>query len=193
MESANVAADAASVVDATLTLLSYIGYAVVKVLYILFLLVLSIAKPIWNALQFVLLPITYIGAFVGYLASLPIKLIVKLEAVYIFFGIAIIIGLVTGVILHFVSRGMLAALGLSPEDDPPMPPRKPLRTVSSYRASRQTTRRSVGPARRAGPIPDVPAPSSPLSPRRGRAGRQGLQSSTILEEDDSVDGTASES
>lgn len=123
------------------------------------------------------------------------------QTFYIFFGVAIAVGVIFGVVLHLIERSSVHLFGL----DRPAPPRERAvrgHSASSYRAARETKRldeelRNVARSRpyttepvlgQGGKERDTRRPQmSPLSPPHARQ-RAGLLSTTILEEvDDSED------
>lgn len=71
--------DTNDIINTTTTVFYYILYPFAKVIHILYLIALAILRPVWNTLQFISLPVTYLCSFIGYLFSLPIKLILRLE------------------------------------------------------------------------------------------------------------------
>src|SRR5271163_4717826 len=119
------------------------------------------------------------------------------QALYIFFGVAILIGLVSGILLHFISRFGTNFLGLDRTELPKDIPAKG-HTAASYRAERRRKKQldkelantakvrmqALDPLLRNGaryaPRGRVPVPLSPKTPKR----RDGLLGTTILEEVD---------
>ena len=124
-----------------------------------------------------------------------------MQALYIYFGVAIIVGLVTGLILHVLSRTSKHILGL--DTQPPETETKAKgHTAASYRASREKKKKldkevaNVAKARlqvldsllheavqhsRGG---RASMPQGPNTPKR----RDGLLSTTILEEVEDSEG-----
>ena len=119
------------------------------------------------------------------------------QALYTFFGVAIFIGLVSGILLHLISRFGTNFLGLDRSELPKDIPAKG-HTVASYRAERRRKKQldkelantakarmqALDPLLRNGaryaPRGRVPVPLSPKTPKR----RDGLLGTTILEEVD---------
>lgn len=81
-------------------------------------------------LLFVLAPLYHLLRHALHAASIPFRFLAKFETVYIFFGTAVLLGLLTGVILYATSYLVGPILGLSKQAD------EPQRTAASYRADR---------------------------------------------------------
>lgn len=62
-----------------LAVLYYISYPIYRTGQIFVLLLLQVLQPIWQVVQFIALPFTYLAGFLGYLISLPFRLIARLE------------------------------------------------------------------------------------------------------------------
>lgn len=152
-------------------------------------------------LSWLLAPLLLLGHIVVHISMLPIRLLAQFETFYIFFGVAIAVGVIFGVVLHLIERSSVHLFGL----DRPAPPRERAvrgHSASSYRAAREKKRldeelRNVARSRpyttepvlgQGGKERDTRRPQmSPLSPPHARQ-RAGLLSTTILEEvDDSED------
>ena len=113
------------------------------------------------------------------------------QTLYIFFGIAALVGIVTGMSLHYVSAFIISILSL---ESPPEKPRG--RTLASYRAEKQkrwNVNHSVmklrqidgGPKRNEFHSEEDCTNKGSAKPNR-RPG--GSRFNTILEEEDSSDG-----
>ncbi|KAK7531280.1 uncharacterized protein J3D65DRAFT_637124 [Phyllosticta citribraziliensis] len=138
---------------------------------------LIIVAPLYFALQFVLLPILHLGRFSLHVVLLPLTLLAKLETVYIYVGVASVIGILAGCMLHVSTRVLKSMFGLENTCT-----KSPLvRSAADYRAERRRRRKRVPVA--------VPKPVEPLElhvPRENRMSKQrSLWSQPILEEDDS--------
>lgn len=188
-------------------LYSAVAYPLLVIIYWILVLLCWIASPF-----------IYLGHFIAQTGFLPIRFLAKLEVrllldgncqilmyifqtLYIFFGVAIIVGLITGLILHFLSKTSTHMLGL---DIPPLEREKKARghTAASYRASRDQRKKLdrelttaakarlhvldplVREALQHSPGGRASMPQSPNTPRR----RDGLLSTTILEEVEDSDG-----
>jgi hypothetical protein len=123
------------------------------------------------------------------------------QTLYIYFGIAIIVGLTTGLIFHFLFTTSAHMLGLDIQPAQNDPKAKG-HTAASYRASREKRKKldkevtnaakarllTLDPLLREGlhhsPGGLGPTPQSPNTPKR----RDSLLSTTILEEIEDSDG-----
>ncbi|KAK3169451.1 hypothetical protein OEA41_008834 [Lepraria neglecta] len=164
-----------------LTVLYYIAYPIFFVLSLL----LSI-------LAIVTAPLLYLGYY--FLCGLwyPIHFLGKFETLYIFFGVAVLIGVLTGTSLHYASGFIISVLNLESQREEPRG-----RTLASFRRNKQ--RKMEDP-----PLKLEPKfgglPMIDLTPKeeymewewskQGRGkGRNGLiPPNTILEEDSTEDG-----
>ena len=106
------------------------------------------------------------------------------KILYMYFGVAVLIGLTTGASLHYLSRFIITALNLDVVTEDMGT------TSASYRENKADTATRQS-------LPRVEFQSSLNNPLRGRYpssskqekafGNKGLQSTTILEEEDSSD------
>ena len=119
------------------------------------------------------------------------SLTVSPQTLYIFFGIAVFVGILTGMSLHYVSCFITSILNLesSPEGQRG-------RTWASYRAEKQERRDAKDPIMKIRHKDEEPQRNDPRSredymnwnsSKRNR-GRGGNGFNTILEEEDSSDG-----
>ncbi|KAK3079136.1 hypothetical protein LTS18_005653 [Coniosporium uncinatum] len=166
-----------------LTVLYYLLYAIIWPIWKLLQSLLVIARPLLYVLQFLSLPFVYFAAFVGEGFAIPFRFLAKFESLYIYLGVAGVIGLVAGSILHFSYAFLAGALNLhSINDETPQG-----RTIAEYRAARR--KKLDGPLY--SPISSSPLYSkvssqvSSLKPDLAKRNRQGTLTQTILEEDDS--------
>ncbi|CAL8582037.1 hypothetical protein XPA_007715 [Xanthoria parietina] len=137
-------------------------------------------------------PLVHLGSFVLHGCLWPLRFLAQFETLYIFLGVALLIGIATGTTLHYTSSFLAALMKL--ESRPQEPPRG--RTMASHRVGRtgklqqKTTPR---PSSRIAASPRLADTTSAddfakLLEREKRSGRRSLLTSTILEEDDSTDG-----
>jgi len=152
-------------------------------------------------LYWIALPLIYLGRFTVQAGLVPFRFLAKLETLYIYFGVAILIGFITGLILHFVSRTSTRILGL--DIQPPEKEKKAKgHTAATYRASREKKKKldqeltnatkarlqALHPLLREtlqhSPGGRASMPQSPNTPKRP----DGLLSTTILEEVEDSDG-----
>jgi len=101
--------------------------AIVRTVYYLLL-------PFITVLGWLLVLLAPVGHLGNYLLSgmlLPVTLLAKFETLYIYLGVAAVIGLVTGSILHLSSTLLISMLNLSPL------PEETQRSAASVRAARE--------------------------------------------------------
>jgi hypothetical protein len=172
----------------------------------------------FTLLYWIASPLIYLGDFTIQAGLIPFRFLAKLEVrpvfqklshsliymcqtLYIYFGIAIIVGLTTGLILHFLSTTSAHILGLDIQPSANDPIAKG-HTAASYRASRERRKKldkEVTNAAKARLLTLDPllrealqhspggrgsTPQSPNTPKR----RDSLLSTTILEEVEDSDG-----
>lgn len=115
------------------------------------------------------------------------------QTLYIYFGVAIVVGALTGTSLHYFSTFVITALQLERTRE-----EKPGRSVAPYRAEKVEKQAKKGPLRKL-LLPGRTRLKSDVAVKnelqdwqigneergRGRNGRNGLIPNTILEEDDS--------
>ncbi|KAL1392276.1 hypothetical protein HDK64DRAFT_70104 [Phyllosticta capitalensis] len=150
-------------------------YLVCLPLFTLFRWTFILVAPLYFALQFVLLPLVYLGRFSLQAALLPLTLLAKLETIYIYVGVASVIGIIAGCALHVSTRVLKSMFGL----DNTCSKSPHVRSAADYRAERRRRRKRIPVA--------VPKAVEPLElPRESRMSKQrSLWSQPILEEDDS--------
>ncbi|KAF6223482.1 hypothetical protein HO133_000325 [Letharia lupina] len=157
-----------------------------------------IAYPIFYILKFILFlsaiitaPLLHLGHYCLYACWYVLRVLGKFETLYIFFGIATLVGLVTGTSLHYVSGFITSILNLDS-----LPEQQRGRTLASYRAEKQERRDAKDP------IMELRQKDEGLQgndlrlredymnwslSKQGR-GRGGPRFNTILEEEDTSDG-----
>ncbi|KAF2157957.1 hypothetical protein K461DRAFT_290218 [Myriangium duriaei CBS 260.36] len=142
--------------ESTLTVLFWVVYPLYWIVWwIVYLLVqagLYILNPLYNVLLFILRPFILVGSFVGQLAYLPIDIIARFETIYIYLGVASLVGVVAGLVLHFTFSALVSVLGLKQSS----------RAISTYR-SREPRRQQAVKA------PEVSLHKSPDLPREAIA------------------------
>jgi len=152
-------------------------------------------------LSWIASPLIYLGRFFVQAGLVPLRFLAKFETLYIYFGVAIIVGLTTGLILHVLSRTSSHILGLDTHV-PEVEKKAKGHTAASYRASREKKKKldkeltnatkarlhALNPLLREAfqhsPGGRASMPQSPNTPKR----REGLLSTTILEEVEDSDG-----
>ncbi|TVY55434.1 hypothetical protein LCER1_G002704 [Lachnellula cervina] len=88
-------------------------------------------KLLFRALLILLAPVLHLGSYVFTGFMLPLRLLAKFETLYIYLGVAAVIGVVTGSLLHIFSTVLISMFDLAavPEDTG--------RTAASIRAARE--------------------------------------------------------
>lgn len=92
--------------------------------------IIWVVEHIVALLLIVLAPLYHLLQYTLHAASIPFRYLAKFETVYIFFGTAVLLGLLTGIILYATSHLLGPVLGLNRQAD------EPPRTAASYRAER---------------------------------------------------------
>jgi hypothetical protein len=88
MDAANVTAhtDAEaniySLLNVSINILYYASYPFQKLLLVLYLVLITLLRPIWSAISFLLLPVVYIASAFSYAITLPFRFLAKLEVRY---------------------------------------------------------------------------------------------------------------
>jgi hypothetical protein len=175
------------------TVLQYMVLPLVWISRALLIVLRAFVSPFYHTLRyatnFLLLPVRFLARFeVGIVATSPALLIANArQTLYIYFGTAIVVGIVAGLIIHVTSRTFITLFGINQEPEP-----KPTgRTVASYRAEKAERQARiakysfakiaiVGTTIGSKMVADY---KDPLIHDRSPGG--GLLSTTILEEDDS--------
>ncbi|MCJ1388352.1 hypothetical protein MMC18_001198 [Xylographa bjoerkii] len=156
------------------------------VLYYVCFPVIIIWKLLLAALLFVAAPLLHVAHYLIHGVLWPIRQLGKLETLYIYFGVAALVGILTGAILHYSINFIVRSLGID------RVAQERGRTLSSYRAEK--TERQAKKMRQT--LPKVGL--KPLRPdtvlkeeysdwlKQDKGfGTKGLLSTTILEEEDS--------
>jgi len=152
----------------------------------------AIFNTVYSIILTVLAPLLYLASYTVHGLLLPLQILGKFETLYIYFGVAAIIGLLTGSILHFSSNIIISILDLHSK------PQESGRTAASVRAAREKKLEEAwqtvtpaggnqGRARLGEALKKEYAEYLDKDGGKKREG-QGLLSLTILEEDDSEDG-----
>ncbi|MCJ1361522.1 hypothetical protein MMC16_000622 [Acarospora aff. strigata] len=161
-------------------ILSFLSYA----LYYLFYPLVTILKWILIALGWILAPLLHLTHYLLHACLWPFRILAKFETLYIIFGVATVVGAVTGLILHLSSSLVLTTLNLDAVD------KEHGQTIASYRAEkRKKQRQGVNQALpRLGPHRtrdrSLQGQYTDWLEMDGGQGGKGLQSTTILEEND---------
>ncbi|KAK5169250.1 hypothetical protein LTR04_005993 [Oleoguttula sp. CCFEE 6159] len=162
----------------TITLLYYIVWPIIKLLHLL----LVLLTPIYHGLAFLLQPIGYLGSFVGSALGYPFVLLARFETMYIYVGVAILVGIITGGVLHGLFTFAAGALRIRGAETKAKGP-----TAAQHRAARRRKKLQFQPPN---PLMSAYSASGLLSPSLSKSDREGLSqrgllAQTIAEEDDS--------
>ncbi|MCJ1382900.1 hypothetical protein MMC17_006013 [Xylographa soralifera] len=164
-----------AVLSTTVTVLYYIGFPVI-----------IIVRLLVAALIFVAAPVLHVAHYLIHGVLWPIRQLGRLETLYIYFGVAVLVGILTGAILHYSIKFLVRNLGIDRIAE------ERGRTLSSYRAEK--TEKQAEKIRQT--LPKVALRpmrldtglkeeySDWLKKDKG-FGTKGLLSTTILEEEDS--------
>ncbi|KAF2766715.1 hypothetical protein EJ03DRAFT_174048 [Teratosphaeria nubilosa] len=119
----------------SVTVLWYICWPIGIILYYLVFVAIFLAKLLYRPVGFLLQPIVYLGRFTAACIAAPFQLLARLETLYIYLGIAALVGLGIGFGVSYV-YGSLARL-LRFDREPEKPSRKPTRTAKHYRETKR--------------------------------------------------------
>jgi len=150
-----------------------------------------LSRPIMillNWLMVILAPVLYLGHYISWTFLLPLRLIAKFETIYIFLGVAAIIGLATGSVLHFSSTILASLFNINTNPKESGLTAVSGRALHDFEKLESAWQRSTIRRPDAGPRSEAVAEGYPKRPRDDvnyRTEDQGLLSQTILEEDDS--------
>ncbi|KAM3071993.1 hypothetical protein ACMFMG_008459 [Clarireedia jacksonii] len=159
-----------------MTWLSMIG----GTLYYLLLPVYLIFNWLLALLGLALAPALHVGNALSSTLLLPLRILAKFEALFIFLGSALLVGLITGSILHLSSSVLISVLNLSPVAE------ESGRSAASVRSAQAQKQRGS----KQDPLKWKIDPSVEknyaawLEKDGGRIVEQGLLAQTIIEEDD---------
>ncbi|KAF2659076.1 hypothetical protein K491DRAFT_689677 [Lophiostoma macrostomum CBS 122681] len=136
-----------------------------------------VLSPFLRIAQFVFLPITYVihGIISILLLPLRLRLLERVETIYIYLGIAGLIGCSAGFMLFIISNVLSSSLRIdgSAEKDPPAKGR----TVKSYRQARMREKGFTEPVLTSTAVKE--------EARERKRKQRGLLTETIIEEEDS--------
>ncbi|KAK3673649.1 hypothetical protein LTR78_006554 [Recurvomyces mirabilis] len=162
-----------------------IGLVVYYVLLYLAIAILFLAKILYTPVGWLLQPIIYMGQFLLIVLWTPFRLLAKLETLYIYLGVAAVVGLAIGAVMRYLYGSLSGVLHL---DTPPARSAKEYRQAK--RREKEKTAASFYP-----PLHASPQSTSPTQPSqayystsdaalKSRHGK-GLLNQTIMEEMDS--------
>jgi len=137
----------------------------------------------------ILAPVLHLGHYVLSVLVLPLRLLGNFETIYIYLGVAAVIGLLAGFLLHITSSMFVSILNLKPSPEEKGPP-----VASVYAVKRQKALEDAWLNARKPGHQEVSENESPSAQKRyadwlekdtrRRREDQGLLNQIILEEDD---------
>ncbi|XP_014554066.1 hypothetical protein COCVIDRAFT_39963 [Bipolaris victoriae FI3] len=134
-------------------------------------------RPFYLLVTFALLPFIHLAHAIFQLVSLPftVKWLEQIETLYVFLGIAALIGCITGTTLFIMFKFLSSTLRI----DAPIVPDKPIetRTAAQYRAERRAKKEEA--------VHRLPAITPVVLKKPAGPRRRGLLSQAIIEEEDS--------
>ncbi|KAF2474182.1 uncharacterized protein BDR25DRAFT_119801 [Lindgomyces ingoldianus] len=162
----------AETLQTALTVLYYVCWPFIKLVHG----ISYILSPFWAIAQFVLLPFTHLVHILLNIVLFPfrLQLLERVETIYIYLGIAGLIGCITGAILHLSFNFLSSTLCIDAAAG--AKPRLKGRSAAEYRAARRRRKFEA-----------LDHPSTPPMAMRGGPpySQRGLASQTIVEEEDS--------
>ncbi|KAF2638907.1 hypothetical protein P280DRAFT_470923 [Massarina eburnea CBS 473.64] len=131
-----------------------------------------ILAPFWSLLQFFFLPITCLVHAILALVLLPFRvdILERIETIYIWLGIAALVGCATGAAVFLIFNFLTSAFNIDAASQPKPPPQG--RTIGEFRSAR---REKSGTATESSSGPTVVHMAAPR--------RRGLMSQAIMEEE----------
>jgi hypothetical protein len=98
---------------------------------------------LWRLILILISPVLHLIAHIFYILLLPARFLARFETLYIYIGIATLIGLLSGIILHYTSRIIISFFNpqsLLPEKKQQDEKLETGRTAASVRAARENQR-----------------------------------------------------
>nr|OQO16601.1 hypothetical protein B0A51_15436 [Rachicladosporium sp. CCFEE 5018] len=162
--------------DWTVTVLWWICYPVAVIVYYLAIILFALASFLWRPLAFLLQPVVYLARAIVAVLAIPIQLLVKLEPLYNYLGIAALIGIIGGLGLAYVYKTTHRLLRLDDRDV------RPNRDAKQYRQIKAKQKATIDQ-----PImsPSYLSPSDSVHSRVSKGRSRTLLSTAIMEEVDS--------
>ncbi|MCJ1307525.1 hypothetical protein MMC25_001171 [Agyrium rufum] len=161
---------------------------VLGTLYYILYPLLAVGKAILRIASTLATPFVHVANSVIHILLWPWRFLGRFETLYIYFGVAIVIGLLTGACLHLIVR-----LGVFVLDLNPTPPIQKGKTLAEYRADKaeqlaSTPQYEIPTVGSQTPLSDEGYEIVPNLNSQDKAYHaKGLLRTTILEEDDSSD------
>ncbi|KAM0705370.1 hypothetical protein Q7P35_008160 [Cladosporium inversicolor] len=162
------------------TILYWISWPIGIALFYLFVAVVAILKLIYWPIAFILRPVVHLLRFIAAVLAQPFRALVKLEPLYNYIGVAVLIGLLGGLVLFYIYSifHRLLRLGSTPE-----PPRE--RTFKQYREEKAQQKARLQPTTMLSPGNTTINLTNGYSNAAGPGNPRNLLDQTIMEEMDS--------
>ncbi|KAK4569815.1 hypothetical protein LTR86_002784 [Recurvomyces mirabilis] len=166
-----------------------IGLVIYYVLLYLATAILFLAKILYTPVGWLLQPFIYLGQFLLIVLWTPFRLLAKLETLYIYLGVAAVVGLAIGAVMRYLYGSLSGVLRL---DTPGQQP--PARSAKEYRQAKRREKQEAA-ASFYPPLHASPQSTSPTQPSQAYYSTsdvalksphgKGLLNQTIMEEMDS--------
>ncbi|KAF2171106.1 hypothetical protein M409DRAFT_64062 [Zasmidium cellare ATCC 36951] len=161
----------------------WICYPIGVVVWYLAVVVLFILNLLYRPVAFLLQPFVYLGRFILACLVFPFTLAARLETIYIYLGVAAIVGLLGGLFMRGIYNTVKSILHLDARPEPK------LRSAKQYREEKRKQKMKVELPPLLSPGHLSPGPLSPgylsLSDSARKGKQKGLLAQTIMEEEDS--------
>ncbi|KAJ4302734.1 hypothetical protein N0V90_001624 [Kalmusia sp. IMI 367209] len=131
-----------------------------------------ILSPFWSVAQFILLPVTYLvqGLLAVILFPFRLHILERIETIYIWLGVASLIGCITGAVLFLLFKFLSSALDIDGAAGANSRPKG--KTIKEFRTARRMKKE-----------PPSESSSGPTVIEAAAARRRGISSQAILEEE----------
>ncbi|OSS43667.1 hypothetical protein B5807_11561 [Epicoccum nigrum] len=151
-------------------------FAVRVVLSLLLNIINRLLSPFWIVGSFLLLPFTHLAKGLFHVVTFPLqaKWLERIETLYIYLGIAALIGCLAGAVLHFIFNLLSSSISNQPT---PKPKPRETRTTAEFRSQQRGKREER--------LSGHSGPSRVIVARPPASKRSGLLSQSIVEEEDS--------
>ncbi|KAH8725981.1 hypothetical protein GQ44DRAFT_739171 [Phaeosphaeriaceae sp. PMI808] len=167
-----------------------VGFVFFLVLYIiwwpishLFHAILVLLSPLWTLITFLLLPFIHLAHTLVTIITFPFSAqwLDRIETLYIYLGIAGLIGCITGSLIFILFKFLSSTLNIESGSAIMPRPRDQGRTTAQFRASQRTKQEVVIQQQQKQELPPSPVVLDKVPGPR----RKGLLSQAIIEEEDS--------
>ncbi|KAL1964214.1 hypothetical protein VTN77DRAFT_7172 [Rasamsonia byssochlamydoides] len=90
--------------------------AITTTLYYIIYPVILLATGLFSVVYVLLIPFVHLGHVILYLLLVPVRILEKFESLYIFLGVAVVIGVIAGLFLYLLDRSVKKVLQLAPSE-----------------------------------------------------------------------------